>query len=249
MVKDHFSNHAFEYSQYRPNYPLELFDHILSLVPNRNCAWDCATGNGQVAVELAKHFNVVKATDVSQQQIDHAIQKTNIEYLQSPAERTPFADCTFDLITVAQALHWFEFNDFFKEVERVSDFDGVIAIWGYEEAKVNNDIDKLYLNFYQNVVGEHWPEERKFIETMYETIEMPFEKRRIPDFNIRMDWDLNDYISYIRTWSAVQRYIGMHNEDPTIKLAEQMSAHWPKSLSRTVTFPLFLFIGTVKPCS
>lgn len=249
MVKDHFSYHAYQYSQFRPTYPRELFDHIISLVPNHDRAWDCATGNGQVACELSKYFKEVKATDVSKEQLEHAVCAPNIEYIESRAEQTPFADCSFDLITVAHALHWFEFDKFFKEAERVADFDGVIAIWGYEEAQVNPEIDNLYFDFYQNVVGEHWPEERKYIENMYETIEMPFEKRRIPHFNIKMNWNLNEYVSYIRTWSAVQRYIAEHREDPTIKLQERMSAYWPESIVKEVVFPLFLFLGTVKPCS
>jgi len=249
MTKDHFSNHAYEYSQFRPTYPKELFDHVISLVPNRDRVWDCATGNGQVAVELAKYFKEVKATDVSKKQLEHAVNGPNIEYIQSSAEQTPFAECSFDLITVAQALHWFDFEDFFREAERVADFDGVIAIWGYEEAQVNLEIDGLYLDFYQNVVGDHWPEERKYIENMYETIEMPFEKRRIPHFNIKMNWNLNEYVSYIRTWSAVQKYISTHGEDPTTNLQQRMNIHWPGTEIKEVVFPLFLFIGTVKPCS
>jgi hypothetical protein len=50
MPKDLFSNHASLYSKFRPSYPQELYDYVLSFVENRNKAWDCATGNGQVAV-------------------------------------------------------------------------------------------------------------------------------------------------------------------------------------------------------
>lgn len=249
MTKDAFSNHAFEYSKFRPSYPPELFDHILSLVPNRDVAWDCATGSGQVAFELAKYFKEVKATDISNTQLEHAKMAPNIEYIKAPAEETPFENCSFDLITIAQALHWFEFDKFFAEAERVSDFDGIIAIWGYERSQVNEDIDAIFLDFYQNVVGDHWPEERAYIENMYETIEMPFEKRRNPDFKITVNWNLEEYIGYIRTWTAVQRYIEEHGEDPTVTLQERMTDHWPNTEIKEVTFPLFLFLGTVKPCS
>jgi ubiquinone/menaquinone biosynthesis C-methylase UbiE len=249
MTTDAFSNHAFEYSKFRPSYPAELFEHILSLVPNRDVAWDCATGSGQVAFELARHFKEVKASDISSTQLMHAKRAPNIEYVQAPAEETPFEECTFDLITIAQALHWFDFGKFFAEAERVANFDGIIAIWGYEQSKVNPEIDAIFLDFYQNVVGDHWPEERTYIENMYETIEMPFEKRRNPDFKISEDWNLAEYMGYIRTWTAVQRFIEEHGEDPTVALQERMTRHWPADETKQVIFPLFLFIGTVKPCS
>ena len=54
--KDRFSGHAAEYALYRPHYPKELFQYLASLAPNRDAAWDCATGNGQAAEMLAEYF-------------------------------------------------------------------------------------------------------------------------------------------------------------------------------------------------
>ena len=49
--------------------------YIQQLENDRQKAWDCATGNGQVARYLADYFDEVYATDISQQQLDNAIQK------------------------------------------------------------------------------------------------------------------------------------------------------------------------------
>src|SRR5947209_15554910 len=107
MPKDLFSSQADVYAKYRPTYPQELFDYILRFVKERESVWDCATGNGQAANVLANYFQTVEATDISEAQLKNAVKKENIYYQICPAERTPFADNSFDLITVATAYHWF----------------------------------------------------------------------------------------------------------------------------------------------
>lgn len=105
MSKDIFSKQANSYAKYRPLYPEELFDHILQFVTERNCVWDCATGNGQAAIALAPHFKQVIATDISEKQLSLAKRYENIQYQFAAAEHTNFPDNSFDLITVAQAYH------------------------------------------------------------------------------------------------------------------------------------------------
>ena len=55
-MKDNFSKQSSLYAQFRPAYPKELFQFLLPLVPAKNAAWDCGTGNGQVAVKLSRLF-------------------------------------------------------------------------------------------------------------------------------------------------------------------------------------------------
>src|SRR5690349_10648465 len=105
---DRFSAQADLYARYRIDYPPELYAFLLATVPRRQRAWDCATGNGQVAAVLAQYFKHVDATDISQAQLDQAAARPNITYQLAPAEHTPFPDNSFALITVAQALHWFD---------------------------------------------------------------------------------------------------------------------------------------------
>src|SRR5688572_30203861 len=132
MAKDLFSTQSDLYAKYRPDYPQELYDHILSFVNKKDMAWDCATGNGQAAVVLADHFKKVIATDISAAQIGKAIRKENIEYLICPAESTLFDDNLFDLVTIAQAYHWLKWDAFKKEVTRVCKPGAVISAWMYD---------------------------------------------------------------------------------------------------------------------
>ena len=119
-MKDNFLKQSATYSKYRPDYPKELYEFISSNVKKKQAAWDCGTGNGQAAKELAKIFEKVFATDISQQQIENAGQRENIFYSVEPAEQTTFSHNSFDLVTVAQALHWLRVDDFYTQVKRVA---------------------------------------------------------------------------------------------------------------------------------
>ncbi|MGQ0738030.1 MAG: class I SAM-dependent methyltransferase [Bacteroidota bacterium] len=141
-MKDNFSGLADIYAKYRPHYPAELFIFILSNISVKETAWDCATGNGQTAKDLAPHFKKVFATDISQKQLDHAPYLPNVIYAVQPAEQTDFPPDSFDLVTVSQALHWFRFDDFYKEVKRVLKPGGWIAAWTYSGVQVSPEIDE-----------------------------------------------------------------------------------------------------------
>src|SRR5688572_29467213 len=125
MKKDFFSGHSKLYATFRPSYPADLYSFVFTHVKNFYSAWDCATGNGQVAQVLAKHFKHVEATDISQQQLDNAVQIQNIHYSTQGAEKTAFPNNHFDLITVGQALHWFDLDKFYSEVKRVAKKDAL----------------------------------------------------------------------------------------------------------------------------
>jgi ubiquinone/menaquinone biosynthesis C-methylase UbiE len=152
-MKDNFSTQATQYAKFRPTYPQGLYDFINSEVKNKALAWDCATGNGQIAVQLAQTFEQVVATDISEKQLANAPQKNNITYKVEPAEKTTFKDHSVDLITVGQAIHWFNFGQFFDEVRRILKPDGLFIAVGYELMKINPAIDILIDNFYNNIVG------------------------------------------------------------------------------------------------
>src|SRR5438132_5354114 len=96
--KDHFSGLAAEYAKFRPHYPDELFEYLALISPRRELAWDCATGNGQAAVGLARHFDRVTATDASAQQIESAEPDERISYRVAPAEASAIDSASVDLI-------------------------------------------------------------------------------------------------------------------------------------------------------
>lgn len=245
-MKDYFSGHSKLYATFRPTYPVELYSFILKHVQERQVAWDCATGNGQVAGVLADYFKNVEATDISQQQLDEAIKQDNIHYSISPAEKTNFKDDSFDLITVAQALHWFKRDEFFNEVKRVGREGGLIAVWGYEISTVNEHVDEIFMDYYQNIVGPYWDPARKLVENRYKDIEFPFELISTPEFFMEVKWTLNEYMGYLSTWSATQKYIKEKGQNPIDKILPSMKALWHEDETRTVRFPLFIKLGRVK---
>lgn len=239
---DRFSDHAAAYARYRIDYPGELYDYILAQVPLRQRVWDCATGNGQAAVALANYFDVVDATDLSSNQLENAVRRPNIDYQAANAEKAPFADDTFDLVTVGQALHWFDVPAFHAEVRRVLKPGGVIAEWGYGLNQVNAPIDALVRFIYTDIVGPFWDPMRRHIETEYRDLPFDFTQPKRARFIARREWLVEWYMNYLRTWSAVQAFHKKNGYDPIDQFADDLRRHWGPN-PREVRFPIFLRMG------
>lgn len=241
MFKDHFSHSSKNYAKYRPGYPSGLFDFIISECSKTESCWDVGCGNGQASVELAKHFDQVLATDASQEQIKAAQLRDNITYLTAPAENCPSEDHSFDLVTVAQAIHWFDFDQFFEEVRRATRPGGLLAFWTYDLHKVDDQIDEVIYDFYENTVGEFWPPERKFVESHYQTIDVPFVELETPKFSIQKSFNRDDVVNYMSTWSAVKNYRNQKKEDPIVILEKNLRPVWPDRLQlKMVTWGLHM---------
>jgi len=244
-MKDNFSSVSDSYAKFRPNYPPAIFDFLYPLLHNKACAWDCGTGNGQLAAELAKDFIQVYATDISQSQLDHAKQAENIHYSLQPAERTNFEASTFDLITVAQAVHWFDFDQFYAEVRRVSKPNGLIALLGYELIHITPEVDKVVRHFYKEIIGEFWDPERRYLEQKYQTIPFPFRELETPEiYNIKL-WHFETLIGYLKTWSAVQHFITAKGFDPVDVIEAELREAWGTAEVRKVSFPILFRVGRV----
>lgn len=244
-TKDLFSGHANLYAAFRPTYPEELYQFIFQFVPGKGIAWDCGTGNGQVAQRLAQTFTKVYATDLSEKQIAEAVRHPNIEYSVSSAEKTSFPDSTFDLITVAQALHWFNTDAFYREVRRVASPDATLAFWGYGNITINAELDAHIQHFYSRVVGEFWDSARHHVETEYRDIPFPFTMIESPRFHIQQRWTLDHLCGYLESWSATQRYIAERHSNPVKELRSVLRASWGAEDTLTVRFPVFLKLGRV----
>jgi len=246
MAKDLFSKQSDLYARYRPTYPKKLYDYIVSFVKEKNIAWDCATGNGQAAVILSDYFKKVIATDISAAQIDKAIKKDNIEYGVCAAESTPFAENTFDLVTVAQAYHWIKWYEFKKEVTRVCKHDAVIAVWVYyNHTTGDKKVDNAIHDFYKNVTGSYWDYERKFVEEMYSTVDFNYELLPVKNFETILEWQREDMIGYISSWSAIQKYIKVNGNSPVPAIEEEIKKIWPEDEMKKVVFPIYLKLGRV----
>jgi len=245
-AKDNFSVQSKAYSRFRPDYPKALYKHLLQATKGRATAWDCATGNGQVAKELAHHFQQVQATDLSAAQIAQAPKFPNIHYQTCTAENTPFSDNSFDLITVGTALHWFDFEAFFLEVQRVAKPGATFACWAYHLITISENIDPLLQAFYAGILKKYWDPERQHVDAAYANIPFPFEQITSSGFEIRRSWSLADLNGYLNTWSAVQHCIQQTGDNPVDLFIDELSEVWAPGASLTVTFPVFMKVGIVK---
>lgn len=245
MPKDLFSNHAKEYAIYRPAYPRELYDFIYRQVNHFDQAWDCGAGNGQVAAVLSDSFKAVCATDISAKQIENAIQKENICYSVSPAERSSFADNSFDLVTVGQAIHWFDLDKFYKECSRVGKSGSLLACFGYSPVRCNDSINRIFDDFYYSTIYSYWEPERRIVEDEYVSMPFPFKKILTANFTIELDWTWREVEGYINTWSAVQKFIRENKSNPVDDLMRLLKPLWGNEGQR-VHFPVFLKMGTIK---
>ena len=204
--KDYFSGNSNQYKAYRPRYPLELFAYLAELPASCQRAWDCATGTGQSAVMLAGHFPEVIATDASETQIAAAEPCDGVSYRVAVAEESEIADSSIDLVTVAQALHWFDLERFAQEVKRVLRPGGVLAVWSYGLMVVSDPIDKIIHHLYHDILGGYWPKERVMVEQGYKDIRFPFADVPFPEVAMKERWNLHQLLGYLNTWSAVKRY-------------------------------------------
>lgn len=227
--KDHFSNVAENYAEFRPDYPAELFAWLSSTAPARDRAWDCATGNGQAALQLANFFKKVIATDASAGQIFNARPHPSIQYTIASGERSGLASNSFDIITVAQAAHWLELPSFYEEARRILRTGGLLAIWCYGHFLFGNDaLDEIVSHFYHEVVGPYWPPERRFIEESYRTLPFPLHEVIVPSiFHMQAQFSLPRLAGYLRTWSATQRFQKAKGYDPVQDLEVQLIRQWP----------------------
>ena len=245
---DHFSGVAAGYASYRPRYPDALFDWLGGIAPARDVAWDCAAGSGQATLALTAHFGRVIATDASHAQLRSAPSHPRVDYRVAPAEASGLPDAIVDLVTVAQAVHWFDFDPFHAEVRRVARPRGVLAVWSYGMHRIDDAaIDEAVGRFYFEVVGAYWPPERRYIEEGYRTIPFPFRELTPPAFEMVSAWTLAQLLGYLRTWSSVSRYRDVRGEDPVTALGEELSALWgDEAQARQVHWPLAMRVGIIE---
>ena len=245
--KDHFSVQAEDYSVYRPEYPPEMYAWLASLCDEKKLVWDCGTGNGQAAVALTQFFSYVIGTDASESQIYRAMIYPRVEYEVALAHQSPLQDHSVDLITVAQALHWFEFEPFFKEVKRVAKPNAVLAAWCYELQSISPEVDAVINRYYQDIIGDYWPPERRHIEQAYADIEFPFESIKAPACTMTKQWTFKHLMGYLGTWSATQKCIQDQGSDPREAILKDLQAAWGDEETKTVNWPVTIKTFRVNP--
>lgn len=242
--QDHFSGHARAYADARPVYPDSLFAAIAACAPAQNMVWDVGCGNGQASCGLAEHFRHVIASDASDTQIANAKPHPQVNYRVAPAEMSGLVAASIDAIVVCQALHWFNFDQFYAEVRRVARPGAVIIAVAYALTHISPAIDAAVNQFYTGDIAPYWPADRAHIETGYRDIPWPFEPFAFPSIAMTAEWSLDHLIAYLSTWSAVARYRQATGDDPIPAIRAQLMPIWGEPAGiRTAHWPLIIKTG------
>jgi SAM-dependent methyltransferase len=243
--KDHFSRLAASYASFRPRYPGALFDYLAQTCRRHDFAWDCACGSGQATLDLAERFAAVLATDASAAQLVAAPAGANVHYRVAPAADSGLEAACVDIVTVAQALHWFDLAAFYAEVDRVLRSAGVLAVWTYGVLHVEGErIDRVMQEYYWETLKTYWPAERVLVESGYRTLPFVFAELDPPSFEMHEVWSLAELMGYVRSWSATGRYREVNAVDSAVALEESLAPIWGEpDERRRISWPLSVRIG------
>jgi SAM-dependent methyltransferase len=241
---DHFSRLASSYASCRPGYPEELFSYLAGLVHRHELAWDCGAGSGQASLPLTRFFRLVLATDLSPSMLKQAAAHPRVHYQVMAAEASGLRSASVDLVTVGQALHWFDAESFYSEVTRILVPGGALAVWTYGLHYLGHPaIDRLLDQFYRDTVGPYWAPERCHVDSGYQTLPFPFRELESPRFAMVVEWSLSQLLGYIRTWSAVQHFRESQGVDPVVELSQELAGVWGSGARRRVEWPLSVRVG------
>jgi SAM-dependent methyltransferase len=239
---DYFGAAAKAYASYRPGYPAALFDWLCTVSKGRERAWDCGTGSGQAAVALADHFVEVVASDPSVAQLLSAARTPRLSYLAMTAEEVALRTASADLVTVAQALHWFDRPRFFAEADRVLRAGGTLAVWSYGLLTIDPLVDRQVDHLYRDVLGPYWPSGRSFVDSGYAGIALPYAELSRPDIAMEVEWSLEQFGGYVSSWSALGRYRAREGADPLPGFLDALSGMWGTG-TRRIRWPLVIRAG------
>ena len=159
------------------------------------------------------------------------------------AEHSEMKDRSVDLITAAQAVHWFDLDRFYAEVRRVLKSGGILAVWCYDLTEITSEVDRVMESYYHDVLGEFWPPQICRVDEHYRTLPFPFNELIAPEFAVEASWSLTDLFRYLSSWSAAQKYKESHSTDPLDEKRAEFAATWGAAADRTVRWPLYLRVG------
>lgn len=248
---DHFSAVARDYASYRPQYDPSLIRRLGSLAPGRGCAWDVATGSGQVGRLLGAVFDEVIATDASADQLRYAVPHPRVEYRVEPGEAPSLESDSVDLITVAAGMHWLDEPAFYTAVQRVARPGAVLAMFSYGTELAEAPALQAVLEHYHRVVLEpYWPPQYAMIQSRYALLDPPFEVLPWPGSVAFCTADFDGLRGLLRTWSGAAIMHQRTGQDPTRDIAEALQEAWletgPLEEARRLCWPVFGRVGRVR---
>jgi hypothetical protein len=243
-----FSDDSPSYANARPKYPKALFAWISEQCNAYDRAWDCATGNGQAAIDLAEYFTRVDATDISEQQLEHALTHPRVFYSIAPAETSGLPEHVFDLVAVAQALHWFDHVAFWSEVRQVAKRGAFFCAWGYDWLESPRRIDEEFVAPFCALLRPFWASNNQILWNGYSASELafPFDPIESPTFAINVNWSTEQLINYMMTWSAYKRSGADMNTSKAIdRLVQHVHAMVPEDNVLDIRMPLKIIAGRI----
>lgn len=193
-----------QYVQYRPVYSSALLDRILARCEGRQLAWDCCTGNGQLATLLADQFEEVIASDISLSQLHHAVIKPNIQFRLEDVIEAQLPSAVLDLVTIAQALHWLNRDKFYGLVAAALRPGGILAVVNYLYS-TDTRIAAISRFFIQGISDEKTLRMLQQIEQGYAT-DRPQGMTYLGSESVAINsrWNLSDYLGFLETISVTK---------------------------------------------
>ncbi len=239
-----FGQRAAAYASFRPHYPPALFDWLASQVKAHERALDIACGNGQASRPLLPLFEQVLACDSSPAQLAQTDGLPGLQLFAAEAQALPLPAASLDLITVAQALHWFATPGFFAEVRRTLKPGGLFCAWCYSLLRIDPPLDALLDELHGDLLAGYWPAGRASVDAGYADIHCDFPRLTPPAFAIELEWQFAQLLGYLRTWSAVQQWERQHGRDPLEEFLPRLQAAWGDlHQQRVVRWPLHFVAG------
>ncbi len=234
------------YARFRPEYPLELARFLALAAPGRLLAVDVGCGSGQLTTQLAAHFDSVLGVDPSGDQILNAAVHARVQYVRASAEQLPVADHSAQLITAAQAAHWFDLPRFYDEVRRIAGSGAVLALISYGVPRLDAQLDRRFSTFYWQEIGPFWPVQRRLVDDGYVDLPFPFSALAAPTLVLHKAWRLADLLGYIATWSAVRRAHEAGCEAILQGFASDLAALWGDPMgTRAIRWPIHMRLGAL----
>ncbi|WLQ16765.1 class I SAM-dependent methyltransferase [Hahella aquimaris] len=238
-----FDDKAEIYAKARPHYPKALYQWLADACDGHERVWDAACGNGQAAANLREYFSVVEASDVSAAQIENAPTYHGVHYSVQPCEQTGYPDDYFDAVCVALALHWFDYEKFWPEVKRVLRPGGLFAAWGYSWPHLGMELDGVLEQSLLQVIEPYWAPQNLLLWNEYKEVPFPFEPIRTPRFELIMPWTLDEFFSYLHSWSATRRCMEDRGDSFFAESYARMKEAWGGGETRPVTMDVFILAG------
>ncbi len=168
-------------------------------------------------------------------------------YRVAPAEDPGLDEATVDLVTVGQALHWFDQKRFFEGVRRVGAPGGAIAVWAYDLFEIPDDrAAHAAIRDFHASVEAFWPAERALVARRYADVPFPFEEIPVRPVTMTAAWSLERVLGYLSTWSSVKRCAKETGRDPVGEYRERLGAAWGDvDAEKTISWPLALRAGRI----